>query len=81
MRRIAIAAGAVLALAECFDGSVMAAPKAASCSDMLGRCQAFCKSGQSRVRCEQFCPSESKNCKQTGTWNGMGGQRTGLKRN
>ena len=51
-----------------------------SCSDMYAKCVNFCNTQRPVPRCRGFCPSELENCKKTGTWNGLGGAHTGLRR-
>jgi hypothetical protein len=40
----------------------------------------FCNTQRPTPKCRGFCPSELESCKKSGIWNGIGGQRTGLKR-
>ena len=51
-----------------------------SCSDMYAGCVNFCNTQRPTPKCRGFCPSELESCKKTGTWNGIRGQHTGLKR-
>ena len=51
-----------------------------SCSDMYAGCVSFCNTQRPTAKCRGFCPSELESCKKTGTWNGIRGQHTGLKR-
>lgn len=61
-------------------GSLDSARAEKSCSDMYAGCLHFCDTQRPTPKCRGFCPSELESCKKTGTWNGIGGQHTGLRR-
>jgi hypothetical protein len=61
-------------------GSSLSAKAEKSCSDMYAGCVNFCNTQRPTPKCRGFCPSEFESCKRTGTWNGINGQHSGLKR-
>jgi hypothetical protein len=78
MRNVIFAA--VMMMITAALGSLDSARAEKSCSGMYAGCLNFCNTQRPTAKCRGFCPSELESCKKTGTWNGIGGQHTGLKR-